>query len=71
MFVLFSLLEIQQTIDIHVPIDTICSPLFAESYLDLYIEIENGGILKTKLYDKCYDFTFRFIIGNIPTAPAY
>jgi len=51
--------------------DTNCAPLFAESYLDLYIEIDNGGILKTKFCDKCYDITFRFIIGNIPTAPAY
>ena len=27
------------------------------SYLDLHFTIENGGRLKTKLYDKC-DFTF-------------
>jgi hypothetical protein len=27
-------------------------------YLDLHIEIDNGGILETKLYDNRNDFTF-------------
>ena len=35
------------------------------SYLDLQLEIDNGGRLKTKLYD------FPFIISNIPPSPAY
>jgi hypothetical protein len=28
------------------------------SYLDLHLEIDNGGRLKTKFYDKRDDFTF-------------
>jgi hypothetical protein len=45
-------------------------------YLDLHLEINNGGRLKTKLYDKCDDFTFPvvnfpFISSNIPASPAY
>ena len=45
-------------------------------YLDLHLEIENGGRLKTKLYHKCDDFTFPivnfpFISSNIPASPAY
>ena len=44
--------------------------------IDTHIEIDNGGILKTKLYHKCDDFTFTivnfpFIGSNIPTSPAY
>jgi len=46
------------------------------SYLDLHFEIDNGGILKTKLYDKRDDFTFPivnflFISSNIHVSPAY
>jgi len=33
-------------------------------YLDLYIEIDNGGRLKTKFYDKRDDVTFPII--NVP-----
>jgi hypothetical protein len=45
-------------------------------YLDLHLEINNGGRLKTKLYDKRDDFTFSvvnfpFISSNIPASPAY
>jgi hypothetical protein len=29
------------------------------SYLDLHLEIYNGGRLKAKLYDKCDDFTLQ------------
>ena len=41
------------------------------SYLDLQLEIDNRGTLKTKLCDKCDDFTFPivyfpFISTNIP-----
>ena len=46
------------------------------SYLDLHLEIDNEGRLKTKLYDKRDDFSFSivnfpFISSNIPAAPAY
>ena len=46
------------------------------SYLDLYLVIDNGGRLKTKLYDKRDDFTFPilsfpFISSNIPASQAY
>jgi hypothetical protein len=34
-------------------------------YLDLHLEIENGGRLKTKLYHKCDDFTFPIV--NFPS----
>ena len=36
------------------------------SYLDLNIEIDNGGRLKTKRYDKRYDFTFPIV--NFPSS---
>jgi hypothetical protein len=39
------------------------------SYLDLHLEIDNGGRLKTKLCDKRDDFTF--ISSNIPASSAY
>jgi hypothetical protein len=46
------------------------------SYLDLHLEINNEGRLRTKLYDKRDDFNFPivnfpFICSNIPAAPAY
>jgi hypothetical protein len=46
------------------------------SYLDLHFEIDNGGKLKTKRYDKHDDFTFPiinvpFISNNIPASPAH
>ena len=46
------------------------------SYLDLYLEIDSEGWLRTKLYDKRDDFNFPivnfpFICSNIPAAPAY
>jgi hypothetical protein len=46
------------------------------SYLDLYLEIDSAGLLRTKLYDKRDDFNFPilnfpFICRYIPTAPAY
>jgi len=45
------------------------------SYLNLQLEITNGGRLKTKLYDNRDDFTFpivnfHFISNNIPASPA-
>ena len=46
------------------------------SYLDLYLEIDSAGMLRTKLYDKRDDFNFPivnfpFICRYIPAAPAY
>jgi len=46
------------------------------SYLDLYLEIDNVGTLKTKLYDNSDDFTvpivnFPFISSNILASQAY
>ena len=46
------------------------------SYLDLHLEIDNGGRLKTILYDKRDNFTFPivnfpFISSNIPASSAY
>jgi hypothetical protein len=46
------------------------------SYLDLHLEIDSEGRLRTKLYDKRDDFNFPianfpFICSNIRAAPAY
>ena len=46
------------------------------SYLDLHLEIDNGGRIQTKLYDKREDLTFLivnfpFIICNITSSAAY
>jgi hypothetical protein len=46
------------------------------SYLDLHLEIDSEGQLRTKLYDKRDDFNlpivnFPFICSNIPATPAY
>ena len=46
------------------------------SYLNIHLEIDNGGRFKTKLYDKRDDFTFPivnfpFISRNIPASPAF
>ena len=46
------------------------------SYLDLHLEIDNEGRLRTKLYDKRDEFNFHivnfpFICSTTPTAPAY
>jgi hypothetical protein len=46
------------------------------SYLDLHLEIDSQGRLRTKLYDKRDDFNFPivnfpFICSNIPASPAY
>ena len=46
------------------------------SYLDLHLEIDNEGRLKTKLYDKRDDFSFPivnfpFLSSNIKAEPAY
>jgi len=45
------------------------------SYLDLHLEIDSEGSLRTKLYDQRDDFNFPivnfpFICGNIPAAHA-
>jgi hypothetical protein len=46
------------------------------SDLDLHLEIDSEGLLRTKLYDKRDDFIFPivnllFICSNIPAEPAY
>jgi hypothetical protein len=46
------------------------------SYLDLHLEIDSQGRLRTTLYDKRDDFNFPivnfpFICNNIPAAPTY
>jgi len=46
------------------------------SYLDLHLEIDSEGLLRTKLYDKKDDLNFPivnipFICNNNPAAPAY
>jgi len=55
--------------------DTTDTDMFA-SYLDLHLEIDSEGRLRTKLYDKRVDFNFPivyfpFICSNIPAVPAY
>jgi hypothetical protein len=50
--------------------------LKSASCFDLHLEINNGGRLKTKLYDNYDDFTFLivnlpFISNKIPSAPAF
>jgi hypothetical protein len=59
-------LEIKDTTDTNRP----------ASYLDIHLEIDSEGRLRTKLYDKRDDFNFLivnfpFICSNIPAAPAY
>ena len=46
------------------------------SYLDLHLEIDSEGWLRTKHYDKRDDFSFPienfpFVCSSIPAAPAY
>jgi hypothetical protein len=52
------------------------SVCFIPWYLDLHLEIDSEGRLRTKLYDKRYDFNFPivnfpFICSNILAAPGY
>ena len=59
-------LEIKDTTDIY----------RSASYLDLHLDIDSEGKLRTKLYDKRDDFNlpivnFPFICSNIPATPAY
>ena len=55
-----------------------CNDLFFRkaSYIDLHLEIDSEGRLRTKLYEKRdhYNFpilNFPFICSNIPAVPAY
>jgi hypothetical protein len=41
------------------------------SYLDLHLEIDSEGRLRTKLYDNFPIVNFPFIYSTIPAAPAY
>ena len=48
----------------------------SSSYLDLHLDIDSEGRLRTRLYGKRDDFNcpivnFPFICSNIPAAPAY
>jgi hypothetical protein len=44
----------------------------SDSYLDLHLEIDNEGWLRTKLYDKEFPIVnFALICSNISAAPAY
>ena len=48
----------------------------SDSYLDLLLEVDSEGRLRTTLYDKRDDsnfpiVNFPFICNNIPAAPAY
>jgi hypothetical protein len=45
--------------------------LKSASCFDLHLEINNGGRLKTKLYDNYDDFTFLIVSNKIPSAPAF
>ena len=57
-------------------LDAILNTDRSASYLDLHLEIDSEGRLRTKLDDKRDDFNFpivnfQFICSNIPAAPAY
>jgi hypothetical protein len=46
------------------------------SFLDLYLEFDDSGQMRTKIYDKRDDFNFKIIhfpnmCSNIPASPAY
>ena len=41
------------------------------SYLDLHLEIDSEGWLRTQLYDKRDYFNFQFMCSKIPAAPPY
>ena len=46
------------------------------SFLDLYLEFDDSGQIRTKIYDKREDFNFKIInfpnmCSNIPASPAY
>ena len=46
------------------------------SFLDLYLEFDDSGQIRTKIYDKRDDFNFKIInfpnmCSNIPASPAY
>ena len=61
---------------IEVDIKDITDAARSASYLDLHLEIDNEGRLRTKLYDERDDsnfpiVNFPFICSNIPVTPAY
>ena len=66
-------LKISEFIDVDIK-DTTESSISA-SYLDCYLNIDNGKLI-TRLFDKRDDFNFpivnfQFMSSNIPSAPAY
>ena len=63
-------------IEVEIKYTTVTDTCRPASYLDLYLDIDSEGRLRTKLYDKrdYFDFAivnFPFICSNIPAAPAY
>ena len=61
---------------IYIGVKDITDTQKSASYLFLHVEIDNGGRLKTKHYDKPNGITFTtvnstFISSNIPASPAY
>ena len=61
---------------IYIEVKNITDTQRSASYLFLQVEIDNGGRLKTKHYDKRIGITFPkvnspFISSNIPASPAY
>jgi hypothetical protein len=43
------------------PIKNTTDTVRSASYLDIHLEIDNGELLKTKLYDKRDDFNFPIV----------
>ena len=61
---------------IEVEIKDTTDTVTSASYLDLHLEIDSDGRIRTKLFDKRDDFNFPivnfpFICSNIPASPAY
>jgi hypothetical protein len=61
---------------IELEIEDTTSTSMCTSYLDMHIETDSYGLLRTKLYDEKDDFNvpivnFPLIGSNIPAAPAY
>jgi hypothetical protein len=69
-------IKIQSSLFIELEIKDTTDTDRSASYLDLHLEIDSEGWLRTKHYDKRYDFNFStvnfpFICSNIPAAHAY
>ena len=67
---------VDRSYPIEVEIKDITDTVRSSSYLNLHLDIDNKGLLRTKLYDKRDDFNFPIVnftsmCRNIPAAPAY